>query len=141
MSSPLGAATTETHGHDRRTNQNVVGYAPHQLLTERVNSVDAGIITAIVGALGVLGAGAKYVIDRMDRKRENREAAVEELLKSQAAKAEARAEQAESDAKALHAADERKYSRLHATATKWREQLIINHIDPLPAEWPEDTHE
>ena len=59
----------------------------------------------------------------MDRKREKRETAVEELLKAQAAKAD------------------RRYARLHATATKWREQLIINHIDPLPADWPEDTHE
>jgi hypothetical protein len=85
--------------------------------------VDAGLITAIVGALAVLGTGAKYVIDRMDRKREKRETAVEELLKAQAAKAE------------------RRYARLHATATKWREQLIVNNIDPRPADWPEDTNE
>jgi hypothetical protein len=92
--------------------------------------VDPTLITAIVGALGVLGAGAKYVIDRMDRKREKREAAVEELLKIQAAKAEA-----------LAAAVEKRYARLHATATKWREQLIVNGIDPIPADWPEDKHE
>lgn len=92
--------------------------------------MDAALITAIVGALGVLGAGAKYIIDRIDRKREKREAAVEELLKTQAAKAEA-----------LAAAVERRYARLHATATKWREQLIVNGIDPIPADWPEDKHE
>lgn len=92
--------------------------------------MDPAVITAIVGALGVLGAGAKYVIDRIDRKREKREAAVEELLKVQAAKAEA-----------LAASVERRYARLHATATKWREQLITNHIDPIPADWPEDIHE
>lgn len=103
--------------------------------------MDAGLITAIVGALGVLGAGAKYVIDRMDRKREKREAAVEALLTAQVAKAEAKAAKAEAEAKELHAADERKYARLHAHATKWREQLIANHIDPLPADWPEDPHE
>lgn len=85
--------------------------------------MDAALITAIVGALGVLGAGAKYIIDRMDRKREKRETAVEELLKAQAAKAD------------------RRYARLHATATKWREQLIVNNIDPRPANWPEDPHE
>lgn len=85
--------------------------------------MDAALITAIVGALAVLGAGAKYIIDRMDRKREKRETAVEELLKAQAAKAD------------------RRYARLHATATKWREQLIVNNIDPRPADWPEDTHE
>lgn len=85
--------------------------------------MDAAQITATVGALAVLGAGAKYLIDRMDRKREKRETAVEELLKAQAAKAE------------------RRYARLHATATKWREQLIANDISPQPADWPEDPHE
>lgn len=85
--------------------------------------MDAATITAVAGGLAVLGAGAKYLIDRMDRKRERREAAVEELLKALAAKAE------------------RRYALLHATATKWREQLIANDIDPLPAEWPEDPHE
>lgn len=85
--------------------------------------MDAALITAIVGALAVLGTGAKYLIDRLDRQREKRETAVEELLKAQAAKAE------------------RRYARLHATATKWREQLIANDINPQPAEWPEETHE
>jgi len=89
--------------------------------------VDAGLITAIVGGLSALGYAAKYIIDRIDRKREKREAAVEELLRTQATKAEA-----------LAAAVERRYARLHATATKWREQLITNHIDPIPADWPED---
>lgn len=90
----------------------------------------AALITALVGALAAAGTTAKYLIDRMDRKREKREAAVEELLKAQAAKAEAQA-----------AAAERRYARLHTTATKWREQLIANNIDPLPADWPEDIHE
>lgn len=89
--------------------------------------MDAGTITAIVGALGVLGAGAKYVIDRIDRKREKREAAVEELLKTQA-----------SEAKALAAAVELRYAKLRSTAGKWRDQLIANGIDPLPADWPEE---
>lgn len=89
--------------------------------------MDAGLITAIVGGLSALGYAAKYIIDRIDRKREKREAAVEELLRTQATKAEA-----------LAAAVERRYARLHATATKWREQLITNHIDPIPADWPED---
>ena len=85
--------------------------------------MDAALITAIVGGLAALGAGAKYIIDRMDRKREKRETAVEELLKAQAAKAE------------------RRYARLHATATNWREQLIANDLDPRPADWPEEPHE
>lgn len=92
--------------------------------------MDAGLITAIVGALTACGAGAWKLIDRADKKRERRESAVEELLRTQAAKAEA-----------LLSAAERKYARLHAAATKWREQLLTNHIDPLPADWPEDTNE
>ena len=92
--------------------------------------MDPGLITAITTALAALGAGAWKLIDRADKKRERREAAVEELLKAQAAKAEA-----------LAAAVERRYARLHATATKWREQLIANKIDPLPADWPEDINE
>lgn len=90
--------------------------------------MDPGLITAIVGALATIGGGAWKLIDRADKKREKRETAVEELLKAQAAKAEA-----------LAASVERRYSRLHATATKWREQLIANKIDPLPADWPEET--
>lgn len=89
--------------------------------------MDPALITAIVGGLAVAGTGAKYFIDRIDRKREKRESAVEELLKIQAAKAEA-----------LAAAVERRYAKLHATATKWREQLIMNGIDPIPADWPEE---
>jgi len=88
----------------------------------------AGLITAIVGALGVLGAGAKYLIDRMDKKRERREASVEALLKAQVEAADKRA-----------AEWERKYHRVHAHATKWREQLVAAHIDPDPADWPEET--
>lgn len=89
--------------------------------------MDPGLITAIVGALATIGGGAWKLIDRADKKREKRETAVEELLKAQAAKAEA-----------LAASVERRYARLHATATKWREQLIAHKIDPLPADWPEE---
>lgn len=92
--------------------------------------MDPGLITAIVGGLGALGAGAKYLIDRMDKKRERREVSVEALLKAQAEASEKRA------------ADwERRYNRLHSHATKWREQLIDAHIDPVPADWPEESIE
>jgi hypothetical protein len=92
--------------------------------------VDAGIITAIVAGLSAAGAGAWKLIDRADKKRERREVAVEELLKAQYAKAEAEL-----------ARVKRYCSQIKSAAGKWREQLIANDIDPVPAEWPEDTHE
>jgi len=100
--------------------------------------VDAGTITAIVGAFTALGAGAWKLIDRADKKRERREVKVEELLKARVATLEAEKESErlahESEVSAL-----RRYSsRIKGAAGKWREQLIANHIDPVPAEWPEE---
>ena len=89
--------------------------------------MDAGTITAIVGAFTALGAGAWKLIDRADKKRERREVKVEELLKTRVANLEAEKE-----------ALRRYSSRIKGAAGKWREQLIANHIDPVPAEWPEE---
>jgi hypothetical protein len=98
--------------------------------------VDAGTITAIVGAFTALGAGLWKLIDRADKKRERREVKVEELLKSRVAALEAQNE-AEKTARANEVSALRRYSsRVKAAAGKWREQLIANHIDPVPAEWP-----
>lgn len=89
--------------------------------------MDAGIITALVGALTAVGAGAWKIIDRADKKRERREVKVEELLKSRVAALEATAR-----------ADRRYASRVKTAAGKWREQLIAHNIEPDPAEWPEE---
>lgn len=106
--------------------------------------MDAGIITAIVGAFTALGAGLWKLIDRADKKRERREIKVEELLKSRVASLEAQNE-AEKTARATEVNSLRRYSsRVKAAAGKWREQLIAAGIDPEPAEWPaeeEQTHE
>jgi len=103
--------------------------------------VDAGTITAIVGALAAIGAGVKYLIDRVDKKRERREAAVEAFLKEQYAKLEADRLRERAEAQAREAKLTRYNSRIKAAAGKWREQLIHNNIDPEPADWPEDTDE
>jgi hypothetical protein len=96
--------------------------------------VDAGIITAIVGAFTAAGAGAWKLIDRADKKRERREVKVEELLKSRVAALEAEKVQMAGENSGL-----RRYcSRVKSAAGKWREQLVANHIDPVPAEWPEE---
>ena len=91
----------------------------------------AALITAVVGGLSVLGAGAWRLIDRSDKKRERREVKVEELLKNRVATLEATAKA------------ERKYaSKVKAAAGKWREQLIAAGIAPDPVDWPEEeTHE
>jgi hypothetical protein len=89
--------------------------------------VDAGIITAIVGLLGALGTGAWKLIDRADKKRERREIKVEELLKARVANLEA----------ALRR--KTKYcSAVKSHAGKWRDQLLVNDIEPVPEEWPEE---
>lgn len=98
--------------------------------------MDAGIITAIVGAFTAAGAGAWRLIDRADKKRERREIKVEELLKSRVAALEAE-KQAEKTAREAEVSGLRRYSsRIKAAAGKWREQLIAAGIDPVPAEWP-----
>lgn len=89
--------------------------------------MDPGFITAVVGGLAVLGGGAKYVIDRADKKRERREIKVEELLKSRVSALELAAKAAK-----RHAA------RVESAARRWREQLIDHDIKPDPADWPEE---
>lgn len=91
--------------------------------------MDAGIITAIVGAFTAVGAGAWKLIDRADKKREQREIKVEELLKSRVATLEAAAR-----------SDKKYMSRIKAAAGRWREQLIANKITPEPEDWPEEEN-
>jgi FtsZ-binding cell division protein ZapB len=107
--------------------------------------VDAATITAIAGALGLLGGGAWKLIDRADKKRERREVAVEELLKLQIVgleadklKLEAQNLQERQDSERREKRLKRYNSQIKSHAGKWREQLIANNIDPEPADWPED---
>lgn len=101
--------------------------------------MDAGFITALVGAFTAAGAAAWKFIDRADKKRERREVKVEELLKSRVAALESE----NADLKAEKAALRRYCSRVKSAAGKWREQLVANEIKPDPADWPEEdeTHE
>lgn len=89
--------------------------------------MDAGFITAIVGAFTAVGAGAWKLIDRADKKRERREVKVEELLNKRVASLEAAAKAAKRHA-----------TRIEAAARRWREQLVAHNITPDPAEWPEE---
>ncbi|GAA1337096.1 hypothetical protein [Arthrobacter roseus] len=79
----------------------------------------AAIITAIGGALTVVGAGLGFLIKRADTKRKDRETALLEHMKARIAALEAETR------------------RLRADATAWREQLIANDINPVPTHWTE----
>ncbi|QSZ53266.1 hypothetical protein RI444_15480 [Paenarthrobacter sp. AT5] len=109
--------------------------------------MEPALITALVGGLTALGTGAWKLIDRADKKRERREAAVEELLRQRIATLEAEAAQKDADHKAElekqatafqkeRRRTNRKLARIKAAAGKWREQLLTNDIQPDPAEWP-----
>ena len=101
----------------------------------------AALITAVVGGLSVLGAGAWRLIDRSDKKRERREIKVEELLKTRVATLETQLETEKTERAKENHAHRRYNSRIKAAAGQWREQLIENHIDPVPAKWPEEFPE
>lgn len=87
--------------------------------------MEAGIITAIVGAFTAVGAGAWKLIDRADKIRERREIKVEELLKARVAALELAARRADAYVE-----------RIISAARKWREQLVDHKIEPDPVEWP-----
>jgi hypothetical protein len=92
----------------------------------------AAILGAIAAAAGTIGTGAWKIIDRADKSRERREIKVEELLKSRVAELLSSAK-----------TEARYADKVHAFATKWREQLVAHGITPEPAEWPtrEDNNE
>lgn len=104
--------------------------------------MDAAIITAVGGILIACGGGAWKLIDRADKKRERREAAVEELLKARVASLEAQLQKQATDFERERRRSKRYNSRVKAAAGKWREQLLMHDIQPDPAEWPtEDDHD
>jgi hypothetical protein len=103
--------------------------------------VEPALITAIVGGLMAFGGGAWKVIDRADKKRERREVAVEALLTARVAALEAQLAKQATDFEKERRRNKRYNSRVKAAAGRWREQLLVNDIQPDPAEWPEDDHD
>ncbi|MFK0072649.1 hypothetical protein [Arthrobacter woluwensis] len=79
-------------------------------------------LTAVGALLAVLGGGIRYLIGRSDKKREKREASVEELRKERIEALEAELREAK---------------LVKRAAGRWREQLIAAGIEPDPKEWPE----
>ncbi|NWL32983.1 hypothetical protein [Paenarthrobacter nitroguajacolicus] len=101
------------------------------------------LITAILAVFTAAGGGAWKLIDRADKKRERREVAVEELLKERVASLEAENRTLRADnvqiaagAEKQRRKDKRYTSRVKAAAGKWREQLLVNDLQPDPKDWP-----
>jgi hypothetical protein len=89
--------------------------------------VDLQWLAYVGGFLGVIGSGVGWIINRADKKRDSREAALIQTLK----------DRIEELTKKLRWWERRDNRRTRA-GDKWREQLVANEIKPEPAEWPED---
>jgi len=90
--------------------------------------VDLQWLAPLGGFLGVVGGGIAWLVNRADRKRDAREAAVIQTLKDRI-----------EELKKTIAALRRKLEKRTRAGDRWREQLVENHIKPDPAEWPEDA--
>ena len=80
--------------------------------------------------LGVLGGGVAWLINRADKKRDKQEADLIQTLR----------DRIEELTRKLRWWERRDNRRTRA-GDKWREQLVKNHIEPDPEEWPEDEDE
>ena len=90
--------------------------------------MDLQWLAPLGGFLGVVGGGIAWLVNRADRKRDAREAAVIQTLKDRI-----------EELKKTIAALRRKLEKRTRAGDRWREQLVENHIKPDPAEWPEDA--
>lgn len=82
------------------------------------------------GFLGVIGGGVGWLINRADKKRESREAAVIQTLKDRI-----------EELKAQLARVTRRLNQRTRAGDRWREQLVAHDIKPDPDAWPEDDDE
>lgn len=80
--------------------------------------------------LGVIGGGIGWLINRADKKRESREAAVIQTLKDRI-----------EELKQQLARVTRQLKQRTRAGDKWREQLVAHDIKPDPEAWPEDDDE
>lgn len=90
----------------------------------------AGIITAAVSGITVLGSGIAFLINRADKRRDRNEALLIEHLRDRVKELEKQLER-EQRIRRIVAADGR----------HWREQLIQNDIQPVPSDWTEIPEE
>jgi hypothetical protein len=92
--------------------------------------VDLSWLGPLGAFLGVLGGGIGFLINRADKKRDAREAAVIQTLKDRI-----------EELKTQLARVTRRLEKRTRAGDRWREQLVENHIKPEPAEWPVDDDE
>lgn len=92
--------------------------------------MDLQWLVPLGGFLGIIGAGAWKLIDRADKKRESREAAVIQTLKDRI-----------EELKSQLARVTRRLNQRTRAGDRWREQLVAHDIKPDPDAWPEDDDE
>jgi len=92
--------------------------------------VDLQWLVPLGGFLGVVGGGVAWLINRADKKRESREAAVIQTLKDRI-----------EELKAQLARVTRQLKQRTRAGDRWREQLVAHDIKPDPEAWPEDEDE
>jgi len=92
--------------------------------------VDLQWLVPLGGFLGVLGGGIAWLINRADKKRESREAAVIQTLKDRI-----------EELKAQLSRVTRRLNQRTRAGDRWREQLVAHDIKPDPDAWPEDDDE
>jgi hypothetical protein len=92
--------------------------------------VDLQWLAPLGGFLGVLGGGIAWLINRADKKRESREAAVIQTLKDRI-----------EELKAQLSRVTRRLNQRTRAGDRWREQLVAHDIKPDPDAWPEDDDE
>lgn len=92
--------------------------------------MDLQWLTPLGAFLGVVGGGVAWLINRADKKRESREAAVIQTLKDRI-----------EELKAQLARVTRRLNQRTRAGDRWREQLVAHDIKPDPDAWPEDDDE
>lgn len=92
--------------------------------------MDLQWLTPLGAFLAVIGGGIGWLINRADKKRESKEAAVIQTLKDRI-----------EELKAQLARVTRRLNQRTRAGDRWREQLVAHDIKPDPDAWPEDDDE
>jgi len=92
--------------------------------------VDLQWLVPLGGFLTVIGGGIAWWVNRADKRRDSREAAVIQTLKDRI-----------EELKMQLARVTRRLNQRTRAGDRWREQLVENHIKPDPDAWPEDDDE
>lgn len=92
--------------------------------------MDLQWLAPLGGFLTVIGGGIAWWVNRADKRRDSREAAVIQTLKDRI-----------EELKVQLARVTRRLNQRTRAGDRWREQLVENHIKPDPDAWPEDDDE